>query len=129
VLTRVDILATPKPCEDFGAPVANASRLNVEQIAIVGLQRVSNVGKSGAVEQNNLPVGARAWEQRAVEIWTGEPAASLGHNATAALGRWTEIHRLAEGDVKAVNEGETGSGKLTGGCSAVPAVARVVGMG
>src|SRR4029077_1886804 len=116
VLTRVDILATPKPCEDFGAPVADASRLNVEQIAIVGLQRVSNVGKGGAVEQNNLPVGAGAWEQRAVELWTGDPAAGLGHNAPAALGRWTEIQRLAEGDVKAVNQAEMGNGKLTGGC-------------
>ena len=43
VLAGVNVLAAPETCEHLGAAVAHASRLHVEQIAIVGLQRVADL--------------------------------------------------------------------------------------
>ena len=65
VLAGVDVLAAAEPGEHLGAAVAHAARLDVEQIAAVGLQRVADVAERGPVGQHDLPVGAGAGQQRA----------------------------------------------------------------
>jgi hypothetical protein len=79
--------------------------LDVEQISLVGLQRVSNVAERRAVGQDDLPVGAGAREQRPMYLWTGKRPAGLRHDAPMALGRCAEIQRLAQGDFKVVDQG------------------------
>src|SRR4051794_38930127 len=63
VFAGVDVLTAAEAGEDVGAPVAHARRPDVEQIAAVSLQRVADVAQSGAVGQDDLPIGARARQQ------------------------------------------------------------------
>jgi hypothetical protein len=63
VFGRVDVLAARETCEYFGTPLTDAACLDVEQIAVVGLERVADVAEGGAVGEDELPVGARAREQ------------------------------------------------------------------
>src|SRR6476660_2271195 len=58
VLARVDVVATGEPLEHLGVAVAHALRLHVEEYTAVGLQRVADVAKGGAVPQDDLPVRA-----------------------------------------------------------------------
>src|SRR2546421_10688784 len=60
VFARVDVLASAEAGEHFGAAVANAARLDVEQGAVVGPQRVADVAERRAIRQHYLPVGADA---------------------------------------------------------------------
>src|SRR4029434_1670419 len=60
VLAGVDMLTAPETGEDLGAAMAHTPRLDVEQIAAVCLQRVTDVAQCGAVRQDDLPVGAGA---------------------------------------------------------------------
>ena len=83
--------------EHVGAAVADASRLDVEQIAAVGLQRVADVAERRAVGQDDLPVGAGARDQLPVELRTGEGAAGQGHDAATAGGGLAEIERFGDG--------------------------------
>ena len=58
-MARVDVLAARETCEHVGATVAHAAGLGVEQIAVVGLERVADVGEGGAVREDELPISAR----------------------------------------------------------------------
>ena len=46
--------------------------MDVQQIAAVGLQRVSDIAECSAVGEDDLPVGAGAREQRPVNLGAGE---------------------------------------------------------
>src|SRR4029079_11410763 len=63
VLAGVDVLTAREACEHLGAAVAYTSRLDVEQLAGIGLQGVADVAERGAVREHDLPVGAGAREQ------------------------------------------------------------------
>ena len=39
------VLAAPEPCQDLGAAVADTSRLDIEEIATVGLERGADVSE------------------------------------------------------------------------------------
>src|ERR1700737_2861234 len=91
VLGRIDVLAARETGEDFRWTMADAPRLDVEQIAVVGLQRVADVAERGAVGQHELPVGARSREQRPGEPGTGERAAGLHRDASPAAGGVAEV--------------------------------------
>ena len=111
VLARVDVLAAAETCEDLGAAVAHASRLHVEQRAVVGLERVADVAERGAVRQDDLPVGACARQQLPVELGPGERAAGQGHDAPVPLAHVAEIERFAERGLQAVDQGQPRIGK------------------
>jgi len=65
--------------------------LDVQQIAVVGPERVADVADGGAVGEDELPVGARARKQPSVELGPGEGPAGQGHDPPAALGEFAEI--------------------------------------
>jgi len=71
--------------------VTHTARLDVDQSAGVGLQRVAEIAERGAVGEDDLPVGARAREQLPVELGTGERAAGQRDDAPAATSRVAEI--------------------------------------
>src|SRR5437763_15037473 len=97
VLAGIDVLTARETFEDLGAAVAHTSRLDVEQIAAVGLQRVADVAEGGAVRQDRLPVGTGTREQLPVHLRTRECPTGQGHDAPVALGDVAEGQRLAEG--------------------------------
>src|SRR6266566_4735884 len=72
-------------------------------MAVVGLERVADVGEGGSVREDDLPVGADAREQRPVQLGAGEGPAGQGHDAPAALGDIPEIEWLPERRFEAVD--------------------------
>src|SRR5208282_3564580 len=72
VFIRTDVLAASETREDLRAPVAHGSRLDVEQIAASGGQRVADVAERGAVWENDLPVGACSGEEFSAELRSAE---------------------------------------------------------
>src|SRR5438132_3903904 len=60
-------------------------------MAVAGLERVADVGEGGSVREGDLPVGADAWEQRAVQLGAREGPAGQGHDAPVALCDIAEI--------------------------------------
>src|SRR6185503_20311871 len=52
--------------------LADAARPYVDQSAAVSLQRVADLGASRAVRQDDLPRGAAARHQVAIELWAGK---------------------------------------------------------
>jgi hypothetical protein len=79
--------------------------LDVEQIAVVGLQRVADVAEGGVVREDELPVGARAREQPSVQLGPGEGPTGQRDDEPAALGEVAEFQRLAQGGFEAVDPG------------------------
>src|SRR6266540_6661716 len=84
------------------AGVAYATGLDVEQIAVVGLERVADVAEGGAVGEDELPIGADTGEQFPVELGAAEGPAGQRHDPPAALGEVAEVERLAQGGFEAV---------------------------
>ena len=91
VFAGVHVLTSRKPRQDLGTPMAHTARLDVQQVAPVGLQRVTDVAERGAVGQHDLPVGAGARQQRAAELGSDERPAGQGHDAAVALRPLAEI--------------------------------------
>ena len=98
----------------FGAAVAHSAGLNVEQVAAVRLQRVAQVGKRGAIRQQDLPVGAGPRQQRPVELGAGERSAGQGHNAPASLRGVAEIKWFSQSGLEAIDRAYARGGKLEG---------------
>jgi hypothetical protein len=86
--------------------------LDVEQVAVVGLERVADVAEGGAVRKDDLPVGARAREQLPFQLGPGEGATGQRHDAPATLGDLAEVERFADGGLEAVDPRERRIGKL-----------------
>src|ERR1700685_592648 len=86
--------------------MAHASRLHVEQVAAIGLQRVADVAQGGAVGQDYLPVGARARKQLAAEFRTGEGPAGQSDYSPVALGDVAELERLGNRGFQPVDLGQ-----------------------
>src|SRR5262249_41197969 len=68
VLAGVDVLAATETREDLGAAVANAARLNVQEIAVFGLQRVADLAQRRAVRRHGLPIRAGARDERPAQL-------------------------------------------------------------
>src|SRR5262249_9258776 len=111
VFGRVDVLAARETGEHIGAAVAHAPRFDVEQIAVVRPERVTDVAEGGAVREDDLPIGARAREQLPVQLGAGEGPAGQRHDAPAALGEVAEVERFAQGGFEAVDPGQGRVGK------------------
>src|SRR5258707_1302123 len=86
----------------------------VEQVAAIGLQRVTDVAQRGAVGQHDLPVRAGAGEQLPVQLGTRESPAAQRHDAPVALRNVAEIEWLAEAGLQAVDLAEARIRKLIG---------------
>jgi hypothetical protein len=65
--------------------------LDVEQIAVVGLERVADVAEGGAVGEDELPVGARAREQLSVQLGPGEGPTGQRHDPPAPFRDLAEL--------------------------------------
>jgi hypothetical protein len=106
----VDVLAATETCQNLGATVAHAACAYVEEIVVVGLQRVADVAERRAVPQDDLPVGAHARQQPPVELWAAEPAAGQRDDAPVPLAHVAQVERFAELRFQAVDQVSRGSG-------------------
>jgi hypothetical protein len=102
----------PSRARTSGAPWRTLTRLDVEESAAIGLQRVADVPVGGSVGEERLPVGARAREQRSIELRTSECPAGKGHDPPMSLGCVTEIERFAEGRFQPVDPGQARVGQV-----------------
>ena len=93
--------------------MAHSSSLNVEQVPAVRLQRIAQIGKRGAVRQQDLPVGAAPG--KSLPFSSGPVnVRGQGHNAPASLRSVAEIEWFSEGGLKAIDGAEARGGKLEG---------------
>src|SRR4029077_14913964 len=104
VIAWVDILATAETFENLRTAAAHATRLHVEQVASVGLQRGADVGEGGPVRQDDLPVAAYARQQLSSHVRPLEAAADLRDDASAPLVHLAELERFAEDYFEAVDQ-------------------------
>src|SRR6266446_3165526 len=111
VFACVDVLTARETCEYFGATVTDAACLDVEQIAVVGLERVADVAEGGAVGEDGLPVGARAREQLPVQLRPGEGPPGQRHDPPAPFRDLTELQSFADGGFEAVDPTQGRIGK------------------
>src|SRR6185312_3180480 len=82
--------------ENLGGAVAHSLRTDVQQRTVVGLQCVADVYERRAVGQTDLPIGAGAREERAVELRPGECATGEGDDSPSPLRDAPDIEGLAE---------------------------------
>src|SRR5712691_8119650 len=107
----VDVLAARETCEYFGAAVTDAAGLDVEQIAVVGLECVADVAEGGAVGEDGLPIGAGAREQLPVQLRPGEGPAGQRHDPPAPFRDLAELQCFADGGFEAVDPRQGRIGK------------------
>ncbi len=102
--------------EHRDAAVAHAAGLDVEQVAAVRLQRVADVPERGAVCEHDLPVGARAREQRPAQSPGPRRCRRSGARSAARRRRRCRAPAARPGWPRAGTPGSGGaSGKLWAG--------------
>ncbi|MEA2221681.1 MAG: hypothetical protein QOH83_57 [Solirubrobacteraceae bacterium] len=98
--------STPIRRYSSSCKAVHAARLDVEEIAVGGLEGVADVAQRRSVGQDELPVGAGAGKQRPVELRPCERPARLGHDAPVPARHVAGVQRLAEAGLQAVDEAQ-----------------------
>ena len=86
--------------------------IHVEQSAAVSPQCVADLDAGRAVRQDDLPRGAAAWQQVAIELRTGEHPAYQRHDPSTASQDIAEVQRLAHYRLEAVDLRQDRIGKF-----------------